>query len=105
MPWLTLKIRVKTDGIRKRGAGGTVTRLCVHYESSRCSHHGSLGLESRPVTIGVDPVVVVIIVILVPVGIVILVVNPVVVVKSGSALVANGVHSLAVKVVGCKGGI
>jgi hypothetical protein len=28
MPWLTVKIRVKTDGIRKGGAGGTVTRLC-----------------------------------------------------------------------------
>ena len=29
MPWLTVKIRVKTDGVRKGGAGGTVTRLCV----------------------------------------------------------------------------
>ena len=28
MPWLIVKIRVKTDGIRKGGAGGTVTRLC-----------------------------------------------------------------------------
>ena len=29
MPWLTVKIRVKTDGVRKGGAGGTVTRLCT----------------------------------------------------------------------------
>ena len=28
MPWLTVKIRVKTDDVRKGGAGGTVTRLC-----------------------------------------------------------------------------
>ena len=28
MPFLTVKIRVKTDGVRKGGAGGTVTRLC-----------------------------------------------------------------------------
>ena len=29
MPWLMVKIRVKTDGVRKEGAGGTVTRLCA----------------------------------------------------------------------------
>ena len=32
MPWLTVKIRVKTDGVRKGGAGGTVTRLCISGE-------------------------------------------------------------------------
>ena len=34
MPWLTVKIRVKTDGIRKGGAGGTVTRWCKLKDSN-----------------------------------------------------------------------
>ena len=35
MPWLTVKIRVKTDGVRKGGAGGTVTRLYCSVEVLR----------------------------------------------------------------------
>ena len=34
MPWLTVKIRVKTDDVRKGGAGGTVTRLCADGHKS-----------------------------------------------------------------------
>ena len=34
MPWLMVKIRVKTDRVRKGGAGGTVTRLCLLPEDT-----------------------------------------------------------------------
>ena len=38
MPWLTVKIRVKTDDVRKGGAGGTVTRLCSVWFCLDCTH-------------------------------------------------------------------
>ena len=47
-PWLTVKIRVKTDGVRKGGAGGiVVTRLCQCIVSHFCT--APLLCAARPV--------------------------------------------------------
>ena len=50
MPWLTVKIRVKTDGVRKGGAGGTVTRLCDVEDEDFGDHPNQFPRARKPLS-------------------------------------------------------